>query len=295
MSFDFVYKFGIDADIDAAQKKIKVIDKELASKDFKIAAKFPDMDTSKLQGSLDKLKATGAELMTMNVKKGSILSPDGSKMEAFTAATYKYRDALGNVVTQTDKLDTSLADIKKKVTTFDGLAKSADTAAFSAKNMEKKHREAIEGTASALKEAITKWKELVNAGKGAGEEAKALEKKIEQLNRAHKESVGAAKTSANAMQDWSVRVKNAIKQSVAYTIALRALRQGMTEINKGIDFVIDLDTEMNKIRLLQVEGAKTREEVERLGKSYNVLAQEMGVSTLEVARGSVEWLLIRSL
>ena len=83
---------------------------------------------------------------------------------------------------------------------------------------------------------------------------------------------------------------NALKQTFAYGLAMRALRAAQRELNEAIRYTIDLNTEMAKIKVLQVEGAKTAYEINNLADSFNRLAQEMGASTLEVAKGSVEWL-----
>jgi len=64
----------------------------------------------------------------------------------------------------------------------------------------------------------------------------------------------------------------------------------LNQLKNAMKYVVDLNKEMTKIQVLQVEGAKTREEIDALGKSYNDLAQEMGVTTIQVAQGSVEWL-----
>ena len=69
----------------------------------------------------------------------------------------------------------------------------------------------------------------------------------------------------------------------------------MQQFKEGIQYVQDLNKEMTNIRVLQVDGAKSAAEIENLANQFNGLAQNMGVTTLEVAKGSVEWLLIRSL
>ena len=47
---------------------------------------------------------------------------------------------------------------------------------------------------------------------------------------------------------------------------------------------------MIKIQVLQAEGAQTPEEIYNLAQSYNDLAKSLGVTTMEIAEGSVEWL-----
>ena len=47
---------------------------------------------------------------------------------------------------------------------------------------------------------------------------------------------------------------------------------------------------MTKIQVLQIDGAKSNEEISNLAVQYNILAKEVGSTTTEVAKGSVEWL-----
>ena len=57
-------------------------------------------------------------------------------------------------------------------------------------------------------------------------------------------------------------------------------------IKDGIKYVQELDNALNRIRVITGE---TQEYVEKLGKSYNTLAKELGATTLEVVNGSVAW------
>lgn len=64
----------------------------------------------------------------------------------------------------------------------------------------------------------------------------------------------------------------------------------INQIKEAIQYVSDLNEEMVKIQVLQVEGAQTNEEIANLALQYNSLAKELGATTIEVASGSVEWL-----
>lgn len=64
----------------------------------------------------------------------------------------------------------------------------------------------------------------------------------------------------------------------------------INQIKKAIQYVSDLNEEMVKIQVLQVEGAQTNEQIANLALQYNSLAKELGATTIEVATGSVEWL-----
>ena len=95
---------------------------------------------------------------------------------------------------------------------------------------------------------------------------------------------------SGAARTWADAMKNAIKQTVVYTLTIGGVRAALDQVKQGIQYILDLNNQMTKIRVLQVEGASSPEEINKLALSYNALAKEMGVTTLEVAAGSVEWL-----
>ncbi len=115
------------------------------------------------------------------------------------------------------------------------------------------------------------------------------------LNKVVLEQEAAVKQGAGANRSWGSSIANAFKQTIAYTFSLGLVRKAQTFLNNGIQYAIDLNTEMVKIQVLQVDGAQTGDEINKLALSYNSLAKEMGTTTLEIAKGSTEWLLIRSL
>jgi TP901 family phage tail tape measure protein len=47
---------------------------------------------------------------------------------------------------------------------------------------------------------------------------------------------------------------------------------------------------MTKIQFLSIPGATSNEEIRTLSSDYNLLAKELGSTTIEISKGSVEWL-----
>jgi len=96
--------------------------------------------------------------------------------------------------------------------------------------------------------------------------------------------------SGKATWSWAEQMKVAIKRTIEWGAATAVLYGAYRQLREGIQYVIDLNKELTNIQVLQTTGAKTNEQIQDLANSYNDLAIEMGVSTLEIARGSTEWL-----
>jgi len=78
----------------------------------------------------------------------------------------------------------------------------------------------------------------------------------------------------------------AAKKMVIWAIATEALYGTLKKIGEAIQYVKDLNKELTNIQI--VTGASTKQ-VADLAVQYNALAKQTGSTTLEVAKGSVEW------
>jgi len=139
--------------------------------------------------------------------------------------------------------------------------------------------------------AIREQKAQFDAAYSSGQTQKAQQHadEIRRLSTEFNRLRGAVDQGANAVQAWGTRIGNAIKQTISYSFSLGLVYKARQLLNNAIKYAIDLNTEMVKIQVLQAEGAKTPEEINALAQSFNNLGKEMGASTLEIARGSVEW------
>lgn len=120
--------------------------------------------------------------------------------------------------------------------------------------------------------------------------ANTLKRNFETASKSLDKVESGLRRGSGSLRTWSEAFANAMKQTVAYTFSIGLIQNLNSEIQKGIKYIFDLSAEMTKIRVLGIQGANTTEEIKSLAEGFNRLAQEMGVSTLEVAKGSVEWL-----
>lgn len=287
---DFTYTVGLDAQTDALTKKVNAFRESIAGRPFNIKLDLQGFDTEKatqafaqLGIEMDKIKTVTADVVTLVDKNGKIYQ----EAKGYTA---QYTDELGRMVTAYMKIPTTIGDTAKKTKEYDAILKSTADTLNRTQNVDEKHRLGIEKTADEIKNSISSWKQLAEQYGASSPQAKELETKITGLVGTLRQQEGATKTAANAMQNFGTRMANAIKQTFAYGLSMRAMRLAQMQLNEAIKYTIDLNTEMTKIQVLQVESAKTAGEIDRLAQSFNDLAIQLGATTLAVAEGSVEWL-----
>jgi hypothetical protein len=157
-----------------------------------------------------------------------------------------------------------------------------------AESMGNKEKTAIQGVTTALQANITAYRNALIAQNPV--EAGRLSGIIKQQNVELDRQIDLSKRSATGLRSWTDSIKNAIMQTVSYSLSLGLVRSAQLLLNDALRFTIDLNKEMTKIQVLQVEGAQTPEEIRALAKEFNNLGKEMGATTMEVAQGSVEWL-----
>ena len=183
------------------------------------------------------------------------------------------------------------SDFNAMAKSLDGNVKSADTFLEKSKNMSGKQVEAARKVALALKAEKEEFDKLFGApGKKNWDAIAKKGEQIRQLSTEFEKLKGATAAGANVFQSWGERISNAVKQTISYGLSIQLVRKAQELLNESVQYAIDLNKEMVKIQVLQATGAQSPEEIEALAISFNELGQAMGASTLEIARGSVEWL-----
>lgn len=172
--------------------------------------------------------------------------------------------------------------------TFDTTEKSVDRFLSKSNNMSGRQVEDARKVGLAIKAEKAEFDRFFRAQDwdNAAKSADKIRTLTDQFNNLK----SATAAGANVFQSWGERMSNAIKQTISYGLSIKLVREAQQLLNDAVKYAIDLNTEMTKIYVLQTEGAQTPEQINNLAQSFNNLGQQMGVSTLEVAKGSVEWL-----
>lgn len=288
---DAVLTVGANLEWENAMNQIKMFKKEVEGEEFSIKAGIPKdaLNVDAAKKALESILVKAEEVQKV-VASTRMVEVDGKQYEEVTRYMVEYLDKAGKIRTTTVEVANAFDQNKEASKAYGSMLDKAQKAVNNSTNVEKKHKDAIQDTASRLTEAITQWRELADKHQTNTDKARDLQDKIDKLNKELDKNVAKTKNTSNATQDFTIRMGNAIKQSFAYTLAMRAMREAQQSVGDAIRYAVDLDKEMTNIKLLQTEGAKTTAEIERLADSYNRLGKEMGASTVEVAKGAVEWL-----
>lgn len=239
----------------------------------------PTKAVEKLAGATSTTKDTVIKLNDAYIKTGKAI--DG------WTATGKAEKATIDLGAAARKAE---ADANALAKGLDADVKAADRFLAKSANMSGRQVEEAKKVALALKAEKAEFDKLFGATNRDWDAINAKGQKVKQLAVELDRVKQSTNAGANAFQNWGERISNAIKQTVSYALSIKLVQEAQQLFNQAVRYAIDLNTEMTKIQVLQAEGAKTPEEINSLAQSFNTLGQQMGASTLEVAKGSVEWL-----
>ncbi len=111
--------------------------------------------------------------------------------------------------------------------------------------------------------------------------------KLKELSSAAKIADANFQGLSNSGKTFTQQLGDVAKQVGLTVIAMQAMQLALQSIKDGFNYIKDLDKELTNIRLVT---GQSKESVYELGKEYNQTAKEMGVTTLEVAKSSVEFI-----
>jgi len=117
---------------------------------------------------------------------------------------------------------------------------------------------------------------------------------VNQLNTALNKTATTTKTLASATKTLSKEqmtfgqtLAHNMKAAATWAIAMGALYGTLRKVKEGVQFVYDLDNQMNSIRMIT---QSTEAETRKLAQTYNQMAKDLSSNTLDVARNAEEWL-----
>ncbi len=281
------YRLLLEAQLDP--QKVQAQINALSNKSvLNIKMNFAQGDMAKFEAELEKIRAKASSLGKVTLF--------GDQKGGIARAVVEYKDALGNVVQEyvqinekvaiTQKYTENLAKDEKEINGI--LQKRLALNAKQADEMEKAAKQAdlfleksknLAGTPS-VKAAVSKAQEL-KVAVSEGDIAKVRKLKDE-LDLAK----AALQTGRTGLDSWSEGIRNALKQTIEYATSIGLVYGALRQLQEGVQYLKDLDKEMTNVQI--VTGA-TDNQIADLSVQYNNLAKELGATTLDVARGSLEW------
>ena len=238
----------------------------------------------RLQMSGDALAKFDTELEKIKEKATSIgkISLSKDSTGAATRAMVEYTDQTGQAVKAVITLNSSIGTVE---TSTKNLAKDANEMYRAYMNAEKFLAKSTNMARTPQVGAAIAKAEEIRVAVNEGDLAKV--RKLNQEFTIMKSGLSGVK---EGIKSWSSQMGEAIRHTIQYATSIGLVYGAMNQIKQGIQYITDLNTEMTKIQVLQIDGAKSNEEISNLAVQYNILAKEVGSTTTEVAKGSVEWL-----
>jgi TP901 family phage tail tape measure protein len=289
MAFDFTYTVGFLANMQGIKESVKVLARDFQAAPLKIGAEIKGIRTGEAQKAYDEIAKTGVEITKVTVQMEKLRGVGGRSLKEITGLVIQTKDRFGNLHQQLIGVSNSVQGIKQIEKGLIALNNKAGEWQTRSETMNNKEKVAIQSVTTKLQAQIMTYNNLSLADKRG---AKGTQQYTEILKTAQAldKVTDSTKRSATGLQSWASNLQRAFVQTVTYAGSLGVVRAAQQLLNQAIQYTIQLNTEMIKIQVLQAEGAQSDAEIRSLALSYNELAKQMGSTTLEVAKGSVEWL-----
>lgn len=285
------YRLMLEAQLDPA--KIQAQINALSNKSvLNIKMNFVDEDMAKFESELDKIRAKASSIGKITLF--------GDEKGGIAKATVEYKDALGNVVQEyvqindkikiTQKYTEDLAKDEKEINNI-----IQKRVGLNAKQADEMERAAHQADLFLAKSQNLSKTSSVQATIGKAQEIKVAVSegdinKVRTLNKEFATLKASLQTGRTGLDSWSEGMKNALRQTIEYAASVGLVYGALNQLKEGVQYLTELDKEMTNIQLLQADGAKTDEQIGELSLRYNELARSLGATTIEVAKGSTEWL-----
>lgn len=313
------YTVLLRAKIDPAGLDFSAIDKKIADINKKAYKIMLEVDTlglkdiekrlvdlsSKLQKGNAPIRMVDAEheismlnqiekkMDEIRSKKGSVsgysisTTPGKEGESDLTSATVKYTNAQKQAITETykwvnaaeagEKEDMRWAKTKENLTDN---VKANEDAMARAKQKASEYLEKIKSL-NQSNENVIKGKSIAQQLIGETDPAK-IQQLSKQLDVVKQSSQGARA----GILSFTEGMKSSMARTLQYSLSLGLLYGALNQLKQGVQYIKDLNKEMTNI---QIVTGMTSKDVNSLSSEYNSLAKEMGVTTIEISKSSVEW------
>lgn len=319
------YKLLLQAEFDSktaiAKLKAETL-KEKINLNVKIDLGTGVADIDKIKERFKEIKETTDSLASMTAKKNALGIIDQYTLNYIDEFKNKYSEVYRLVSKTVDKkvIDPASGQasiVKEVVSEWQKVEKVTDGVALRQKEIDKAQKEYNRSLEQTQKLKAKEFDEMEKAAKQADlflaksqnlAKTSSVQAAISKANelkvavsegdiakvRKLKDELDLAKaalqTGRTGLDSWSEGLRNSIKQTIEYATSIGLVYGALKQIKDGIKYITDLNTELTKIQVLQIEGASTNEEIASLSLQYNELAKAVGSTTIEITRGSTEWL-----
>ena len=114
-----------------------------------------------------------------------------------------------------------------------------------------------------------------------------VKRKMDELNMTFKEISANVKSSSSHVLSFGEALQTAFIKFPVWLISGTVIVQSVNFFQQGIEYVNELNKALTEIAIVT---GQTQQQVAKLGEEYNKLAYQMGVTTTDVAKASVEFM-----
>jgi 5-hydroxyisourate hydrolase-like protein (transthyretin family) len=119
-------------------------------------------------------------------------------------------------------------------------------------------------------------------------------KELVRFNTASNGTVTVLKAQSNEFQKTAEKTDSfnrsmiqSIQTAAKYAMSVGLVYAAINQLKEGIQYIIDLNKEMIDIQMVTGDSD---EKINKMAQGYNSLAKEMGSTTIEIAKGSLEFI-----
>jgi hypothetical protein len=273
---------GITADLAAIAK----------NKQLLIGMKIDVSSSQKIQEELNRIGTSATKLGQIK-----IFSNAEGEIKKFTVS---YTDGVGKAASSTVVLNEKVKatqvytqNLSKEQANYNKLLEQSQNLA--ARQADELHQAQINALAFLESSKNKAGSQQLTAARTTAEQIRVAVSegdlnKVRELNDQLKIQKSALSGARTGMDSWTEGMKRAMRQTIEYAASVGLVFGALRQLKEGIQYVSDLNKELVNIQQLQQTGAQTNDEIAQLAVGFNDLAKGMGATTIEVAKGSTEWL-----
>jgi hypothetical protein len=250
---------------------------------------------STMTDNVDKIREHFAGL-GQNVSVSKIF--DDAKIQKYTVSVDKVVDGVQTInkytveigengeqiITNAKSVEKSIGDASLKQKKLNDLA---DGYKLTLDDLKVKHKDAFSTGNKEMTTAENKLLNLIDAFRQGKASTEDIRNAFTSLKTETEKVEQSFNTAREKTDNFSTALVKNIGKVIQWALATGAIYGTLRDFKEGIQYVKDLNTELTNIGL--VTGQSTSE-LAGMANEFNDMAQELGSSTVEVAKGATEWI-----
>jgi hypothetical protein len=284
------YRIYLESLLDTSKVEAQI--KALSSKSvLQLRTTFDKTDMDKFNRALEDIKTRAASI-------GKISLFGDQETGNIRRAVIEYKDALGNVVKEYVSINNEAKVNQVYVEDVARDHQEINRILEKRLGLSKKQTDEMERAAHQADLFLAKSKNLASTDSVRAATSKAQEikvavvegdiAKVRKLRDEFALLKASLQTGRTGLDSWSEGMRNAIKQTIEYATSIGLVYGALNQLKQGIGYIKELNKELTNI---QIVTGFDDSAISDLSMQYNGLAKEIGATTLEVTKGSLEWFL----